>query len=554
MKAIKVSQSFRPMLLNKLVRSAPVVWGAVSSLCMLVSLIMVGCSSQEKETSVHLDIDARRPVKMISEYNLFTINSDLSSNAKHNSTDTVLHHTILQPNQGVISYTLNNSHFVDGAQSRYYLYLPPDAQVGYREKEIFEFPVGTILVQVLTTRNASGDVAKDEQLIEIRLLIHQTWGWMAVPYLWDAEEGDARRVVVGARTQVASEPKSEFFDTPNMNQCKQCHNIGDKVQPIGTKARYLNHNSVQSGKNQLVYWTEIGYLSGLPEDLDSVPKSPVWTDPASGSVNDRARIWLDVNCASCHNPDGSAIMSGLDLSIEQSMPVKFGVYKPPVATGSGSGGYHFSIEPGVPRNSFLLFRIRSIDPSVMMPPVGRKGVDEEGANLISQWISQIPSDQELALRALNPIETYQASLSGGNAERGKSLFYSKLKCITCHVIDGPTGGTFGPDLAGVGSRHSREYLLESIVSPSAKIVAGYETILLSPTNGPTISGILVSEDRYQVVLVTSANGESITLRQDEIKSRRRSHLSIMPPMANLLTIEEAGDLVAYLASLGKKNR
>ena len=102
------------MLLNKLVRSAPVVWGAVSSLCMLVSLIMVGCSSQEKETSVHLDIDARRPVKMISEYNLFTINSDLSSNAKHNSTDTVLHHTILQPNQGVISYTLNNSHFVDG--------------------------------------------------------------------------------------------------------------------------------------------------------------------------------------------------------------------------------------------------------------------------------------------------------------------------------------------------------------------------------------------------------------------------------------------------------
>ena len=132
---------------------------------------------------------------------------------------------------------MNNSHFVDYAQSRYYLYLPPKTQANYREHDTFEFPVGTVLIQMLTFQNDLGDTSKGEQLIEIRLLIHQTKGWVAVPHLWDIEKADARRAVVGARTPVRwidDDGKVQEYDfiTPNMNQCKQCHKNRDRVQPL----------------------------------------------------------------------------------------------------------------------------------------------------------------------------------------------------------------------------------------------------------------------------------------------------------------------------------
>jgi len=535
------------MMLKSSAKDTSFGWMYAFPLSALLLLILVGCTSQQKASSVRVDVDARRPAKTMSEYNLFTLNPT------YGSTGTAEPNLPLLPNEGVIPYTVNNSHFVDYAQSRYYLYLPPKTQANYRENDTFEFPVGTVLVQMLTFQNDLGDTSKGEQLIEIRLLIHQTKGWVAVPYLWDLEKADARRAVVGARTPVRwidddGQVREHDFTTPNMNQCKQCHKNRDRVQPIGTKARYLNHTSGQGGKNQLTYWTEIGYLSGLPEDLNSVPKSPVWNKRGTGSIKERTRIWLDVNCAPCHNPEGSAIMSGLDLSVHQVTPVKFGVYKPPIAAGLGSGGYRFSIEPGTSQNSFLLFRIRSTDPSIMMPPIGRGLVDKEGATLVSQWIDQIPSDEELEHRALNPMEAYRESLAGGNAKQGKKLFSSKLQCITCHITDESKSGTIGPSLADVGARESREYLLESIVSPSKKIVEGYKTTILTLKNGMILSGTLVSEDSYEVTLATP-DGESITVRKEDLKSLRQSTLSMMPSMANLLTIEEARDLVEYLSSL-----
>ena len=535
------------MMLNNSAKDTSFSWMYVFSLSTLLPIILVGCTSQQNPPSVHVDVDARRPAKTMSEYNLFTLNPN------YGSTGTAEFNFPLLPNEGVIPYTVNNSHFVDYAQSRYYLYLPPKTQANYRENDTFEFPVGTVLVQMLTFQNDLGDTSKGEQLIEIRLLIHQTKGWVAVPHLWDIEKADARRVVVGARTPVRwidddGKVQEHDFITPNMNQCKQCHKNRDRVQPIGTKARYLNHTSGQGGKTQLAYWTEIGYLSGLPEDLDSVPKSPIWDKRGTGSIKERTRTWLDVNCAPCHNPEGSAIMSGLDLSVHQITPVKFGVYKPPIAAGLGSGGYRFSIEPGTSQNSFLLFRIRSTDPGIMMPPIGRGLVDKEGTTLVSQWIDQIPSDEELEQRALNPMETYRESLAGGNAKRGKELFSSKLQCIACHITDESKSGTIGPNLADVGSRENREYLLESIVSPSKKIAAGYETTILTSKNGMIFSGTLVSEDSYEVTLA-APDGESVTVRKEDLKSRRQSRLSMMPSMANLLTIEEARDLVEYLSSL-----
>lgn len=104
----------------------------------------------------------------------------------------------------------------------------------------------------------------------------------------------------------------------------------------------------------------------------------------------RARAWLEINCASCHNPRGPARTSGLFLEYDQLEPTALGVCKPPVAAGRGSGGRAYGIVPGDPDASILTFRIESTELDIKMPELGRNLVDAEGVALIRAWIAAMP--------------------------------------------------------------------------------------------------------------------------------------------------------------------
>jgi len=55
--------------------------------------------------------------------------------------------------------------------------------------------------------------------------------------------------------------------------------------------------------------------------------------------------------------------------------------------------------------------------------------------------------------------------------RGKNLHErAGVECTRCNSLHGK-GGVVGPDLAGIGGRQSREYLLESIYNPNKVIAA-----------------------------------------------------------------------------------
>gem|GEM_PF-3897266 len=41
------------------------------------------------------------------------------------------------------------------------------------------------------------------------------------------------------------------------------------------------------------------------------------------------------------------------------------------AAGRGSGGYTYDIDPGKATSSILIFRMKSLDPGIMMPELGR---------------------------------------------------------------------------------------------------------------------------------------------------------------------------------------
>ena len=130
-------------------------------------------------------------------------------------------------------------------------------------------------------------------------------------------------------------------------------------------------------------------MDNLPSDLSKVDQIAVWNDPQSGSLDQRARAWLDINCAHCHRAEGPANTSGLLLSYYETNPTALGIYKTPVAAGRGSGGFSFDIDPGKPDKSILVYRIHSLDPGVMMPEIARKLVHKEGVDLIKQWIKEM---------------------------------------------------------------------------------------------------------------------------------------------------------------------
>jgi uncharacterized repeat protein (TIGR03806 family) len=300
-----------------------------------------------------------------------------------------------EPASGVMPYHLNTPLFSDYAEKLRFVKLPEGGKAVYNDTSVFIFPVGTSIIKTFYYPYDFRDPARGRRLIETRVLIHEANGWKALPYIWNTEQTDAFLDVAGETTKVnyvdeKGKKQSREYIVPNMNQCKGCHNKGEKMMPIGPTAWQLNGEHVYGSarENQLDHWNISGMLEGYP-GRGSVPKGVVWDNAATGSLDERARIWLDINCAHCHRGDGPASSSGLLLDWLEKDPLKIGFEKTPVAAGRGSGSLKFDIVPGKPEESILLYRMKSNDPGVMMPELGRTIIQPEAISLVSAWIKEM---------------------------------------------------------------------------------------------------------------------------------------------------------------------
>lgn len=298
-----------------------------------------------------------------------------------------------EPSEGVMPYHLNTPLFTDYAEKLRFVKLPAGATVPYNDTVVFDFPVGTALIKTFYYPVDFRDPSKGRKIIETRVLLHEEAGWKALPYIWNEEQSEAMLDVAGESTTVSyldqqGKKKTHAYVVPNMNQCKGCHNKAEKMMPIGPSAWQLNgeHDYGSVKENQLKHWQAAGILAGY---TGNAPKGVTWNDPATGSLDERARIWLDINCAHCHRGDGPASTSGLHLGWQEKDKLKLGVEKTPVAAGRGSGNLRFGIVPGKPDESILLYRIKSTDPGVMMPELGRTQMQPEAVALIREWIAKM---------------------------------------------------------------------------------------------------------------------------------------------------------------------
>ena len=325
--------------------------------------------------------------------NLFSVNDEMilanSFPEKLSEFEFFLDDSAQLPDDKVIPYELISTLFSDYSYKQRWVYVPNNKKAEYVENWVFDFPTGSALIKTFYYPVDERAPELGKQLLETRLLLRKESGWEAVSYAWNEEQNEAYKKIAGKTinaswTDFMGEEKAVRYRVPNVNQCKECHDADDQISPIGPKARNINKElDFKDGEfNQLVYWMNKEIIDEYPMDL----VSPVdWLDETK-DINDRVRSYLDVNCGHCHSPTGNANSTGLYLHLNETRDINLGVFKKPVATGRGSGGNKYSIVPGKPEESILLYRMQSMDPGVMMPESGRALTHEEAVEMVREWI------------------------------------------------------------------------------------------------------------------------------------------------------------------------
>jgi putative heme-binding domain-containing protein len=132
--------------------------------------------------------------------------------------------------------------------------------------------------------------------------------------------------------------------------------------------------------------------------------------------------------------------------------------------------------------------------------------------------------------------------SPGNAQRGHELF--RKQCATCHRLH-DEGERTGPELTHA-NRKDRDYLLASIVDPSAVVRKEFLSYQVQTEDGRVLTGLIVEQSPGQITLL-DAKRQRTTLARGQVESVQESPLSLMPEdLLKHLKPQELRDLFSYL--------
>jgi uncharacterized repeat protein (TIGR03806 family) len=295
-------------------------------------------------------------------------------------------------------FDLTTPLFSDYAQKDRIVYVPPGQAASYVANGVLQFPVGTIIAKTFSVgHELRAPAIGGDDVVETRLLIHRADGWIGRAYIWNAARTEAFLALGGGAKEVAwistdGSLRETTYQIPSATQCTRCHSGPNGDEPIGPKARLLNRDFDYGGglvANQLTYWSDIGILVGAPIDPGTAPQLPIWSDPADGTLAERARAYLESNCAHCHNPSGAARFTGLYLDAARPLGSQVGVCKRPGSAGPGAGGLRYDIVPGQPDMSVMIYRMAATGPQIKMPELSKSVVHDEGTQVVADWIATL---------------------------------------------------------------------------------------------------------------------------------------------------------------------
>jgi uncharacterized repeat protein (TIGR03806 family) len=273
----------------------------------------------------------------------------------------------LTPTEDYKLYELSTGLFTDYAEKQRLIKIPAGTMLNAVNDGLPEFPEGTILAKTFFYYNDARDTLKGKKIIETRLLIKSGESWNVGTYIWNEEQSDAKLVSVGVDKTInwvdrVGKARVISYHIPGKNECTTCHQSSDVILPIGPKIRNLNITVSRNGQsvNQLEHLANSHVMENT--DPSSFGVLPDWKN-TQFSISARARAYLDVNCAHCHNEKGFAPGEHLFLSYELSLEDSRIAHK--------KGTIVDKIESGE------------------MPKIGTTIVDEEALVLIKNYVDSL---------------------------------------------------------------------------------------------------------------------------------------------------------------------
>jgi putative heme-binding domain-containing protein len=502
----------------------------------------------------------------------------------------------LSPAPGVYRYEIAAESFRDGVSKRYHVAIPQDQSIKVaKQKRQWKYPVGTVFARTFSKRDGESGLPVR---IETQLIHYDGLSWQPYSYLWNESQTDAHLLDANGGSYPLKrygmdpiEGQSQAWHVHSRSQCRSCH-TNQAGGAVGFSLENLSDANIAR-------FVEIGVLDQSGPEWWAIGKMVRSSDDRA-DLDARARSYLAANCAHCHRRGGGG---SVPLDLEYSNPIeKINAVGVPPMQGSFEIQDAKVIAPGDPFRSVLLYRMATTGVG-RMPKLSHHDPDPAGLLLVHDWIRSLQQYRErgpqsrtsLALKKLTDvlvsgpkevaidaarsardrgdvlteglferflpaserrdqlgpeIDPAKILAIDGDATRGRKWLTESrgAQCIACHRVDG-RGQNVGPGFDGIGSTRTPAELLESILKPSAKIDAKYQTQTILTDSGSVVVGLSV-EETLSGVTIRTADGKDHVIPAQAIEARRAQQQSLMPNgLAESMTARELADLLAYLCSL-----
>lgn len=147
----------------------------------------------------------------------------------------------------------------------------------------------------------------------------------------------------------------------------------------------------------------------------------------------------------------------------------------------------------------------------------------------------------------------QSAAMPGNPDNGKTIFFGKARCASCHLVAG-SGGFLGPDLSIFARRRPPEEIRDAITKPATISGLGRSEVTVTPRGGQPLTGVLRNEDNFSLQF-QSPDGAFHSVMKSDVASITRSATPLMPTdFGSTLSASELNDLISFLMSTAQKNR
>jgi uncharacterized repeat protein (TIGR03806 family) len=299
-----------------------------------------------------------------------------------------------QPAASLLPYDLIVSFWSDGAKKTRWVSIPERQNVKFAPAGEWVFPSGTVFVKSFSIATNELD-PNSQRRLETRLLVCDADGGVyGVTYKWRANNRDAdlleTNLTETISIQTATGVRTQSWYYPSRADCLTCH-TANAGYVLGVKTRQLNHDfTYPSGgtENEVRAWNHLGlFATNLDEAaLNHLPALARADDPTR-SLEDRARSYLDANCAHCHRPQGTPL-------------ARQNLVQGRVLIDERIDGARV-IAPNDVWRSILFMRADTTE-AFKMPPLARNTIDEHGMDLLRQWIESLPGPTVLPPPEISP--------------------------------------------------------------------------------------------------------------------------------------------------------